>query len=871
MTDRSISIVRAIAGACLALIFIATALPAQAQNGANGQPVERDPITGRKVHSGDPVYLNFNNVKIEDTIPFITETTGKTVIPARAVMSNVITVVSERPLTRDEALNLLFVAFLELRVGVVESKDVIRIDTIDELVKRDIPVVGVRERLADRTDDGVIITKIFKPRYTAVGGLGEIFNEMVPDWADIQVDSTSNSMVAIVSVGLGKRLERMIEEIDQTPLNETRTFELRYADAATIADRILAFYAPEESAGGGGGGNRNQNVQFQGGRRVVQDTAGSGGGAGGTSVGGGDAFIPVRAVADTRNNLVTVQGSPELLDEIEKQIRLYWDREFNPEKEEIVKIYEVRYTDAVVVSNVLKEIMDQPATGGGGGRPAVQRDGAAAGGGGASAGTGSTRLADLYKIEPMPSVNRIVAIAKTSESFGILDGIIAQIDQPGMDIQPMIIELKHADAEELARELNVAFQHVGSNIGLEGRESGLSGFTGRRSTDAQDQAQNETPQQQTVVDFPWQRARPNENEAPVHELIGKVRVMPIFRQNALLIVGAPHYQDRVARMVEQLDRPGRQVLITAVIAEVQLDDLLALGLRWSRGPLGSPRDNQLGAGADFTGTENDFLANFFDTAVLNVNADLNVVLDALDRDSNLRVLSKPRIFTHDNEQANFFDGQDIQFVTNSLTDLQTGNLNNSFEFQQVGITLSTRPRITVNRDIDLEVNLRLSSLAPEATAAGGLIVNLRETRTRVVVEDGQTIVVSGILREAESQITRKVPVLGSIPLLGALFTSVENQTTRSELIAFITPIVVDNPSENDSLNEPFRHRLEDLQRPLKEQLRHPSETDHVWDTYRPVDRTPGPAPLPETPVVDEANIDAFQRPDFELVEEADGN
>ncbi|MCL4211422.1 MAG: hypothetical protein KJZ68_12270, partial [Phycisphaerales bacterium] len=191
--------------------------------------------------------------------------------------------------------------------------------------------------------------------------------------------------------------------------------------------------------------------------------------------------------------------------------------------------------------------------------------------------------------------------------------------------------------------------------------------------------------------------------------------------------------------------------------------------------------------------------------------------------------SQPRVFTHDNEQANFFDGQTIQFIESAITDIQSGNLNQTFEDKQVGIAMSARPRITSNRDVDLLVSLELSSLSPSTTAQGGLIVDRRRTETRVILQDRQTVVLSGILRETESDVKRKVPLLGDIPLFGALFTSLDKTKTRSELIAFITPIVVDNPSDSDAVLDPMRQRGEEMKRPLDQQLKQPGSPESVWN------------------------------------------
>jgi type II secretory pathway component GspD/PulD (secretin) len=138
----------------------------------------------------------------------------------------------------------------------------------------------------------------------------------------------------------------------------------------------------------------------------------------------------------------------------------------------------------------------------------------------------------------------------------------------------------------------------------------------------------------------------------------------------------------------------------------------------------------------------------------------------------------------------------------------------SFDYKAVGIQLRVRPRITMRRDVDLKVNLELSSIVPGQTLFGGAIVDRRETTTQLIVGNGQTVVISGILRKEDSDIVRKVPLLGDIPLLGALFRSTEKSKINTELLVFITPIVVDNGDEADELNEGYLKRLEERRKSL---------------------------------------------------------
>ena len=191
------------------------------------------------------------------------------------------------------------------------------------------------------------------------------------------------------------------------------------------------------------------------------------------------------------------------------------------------------------------------------------------------------------------------------------------------------------------------------------------------------------------------------------------------------------------------------------------------------------------------------------------NVNVNVLLQALAEKTGVSLISEPKIFTSDNQEASFFDGQDIPFITNSqITD--QGNTIQSFDYRAVGISLRARPRITVNGDVDLRVNVELSSIVPGQTLFGGFIVSRRETTTQLIVKDQQTIVISGIMRQEDTDIVRKVPILGDIPILNFLFRSKERTKINSELLIFITPVVVNNTSENEQMNVPYRERLDRL-------------------------------------------------------------
>ncbi|MGH7291021.1 MAG: type II secretion system protein GspD, partial [Myxococcota bacterium] len=421
-------------------------------------------------------------------------------------------------------------------------------------------------------------------------------------------------------------------------------------------------------------------------------------------------------------------------------------------------------------------------------------------------GSADVAVRGVFQIEAYPDSNRLIVISKTEENFAYLDAVIEAMDVPLNPNVPILVELGYADAGEVADLLNALLAEAGTGDSLPAREEGLTGGGieegpvagggggGDSGGTAGSQAGASTQAGQRR--FPWQSGRPRDDQSPESPLLGRVRIVPVFRLNALAILAPPEMRDKIRELVVQYDKPGRQVMISAIIAEVELNDAFAFGLRVSSGTITpASTENTIGMTMGFEGSRDNLIPELFTTSVLDVSANVNLLLQALAQKTNVRVLQEPRIFTSDNEEAAFFDGQDVPFIDQSQT-TDVGGITQSFSYQDVGVLLNVRPRITAQRDVDVELRLKLSNVVPGQTLFGGFILDRRETNTRVVVKDGQTIVISGILTDTESKVTRGVPFLMDIPLVGELFKSRDNSTIRTELIAFITPKVVEHPSLN---------------------------------------------------------------------------
>jgi general secretion pathway protein D len=824
---------------------------AEPQPAANGAATPAAPaapnqstVPSDRLFEEGPAYIVLKDEVIGDRIfSIIMQATGKVVIPVNPLSLNTkkVTVVHSAPVNRKDAYDLLVQALRYNDVGVVEMADIVIVGTIDDLMTRiELPVLDADVDIRYRKDKGSLVKKIFKLWKVKAEELGEQLVDQLPPYASLVIDANSNQLVVKADIGFCQHIQTLIEELDEVYVQpETRTFRLAHADAQQVADQITELFPPEDASTTSGGAQRTPRPP-RGSQQQSQPTAGSPPGP----------VIELRVTVSTQQNSVTVVGDPTDVEKIGYLIQTEWDL---PRSAGTSRIYTLYYTDPMKIAEMLNNLLG--GGGGSGGTRGVPRRTGGAGGAGGQGASVEQILSGIYQIEPYSDANQLIVFAKTEQCLDFLDGVIADLDQPSTIGLPFVIELKHANAIELSEELNALLSPAGSGVTIERPDEGLGGREegdGAGGTDGGGTA-GSSGGSAGQINFPWQRGgRQDQEQSDETSLIGKVRLVPIVRQNALAVLTTPPHREAVRELIEYFDQPGRQVVISAIIAAVQLTDDLALGIRFSSSDDilsgGGNRDNLLAGVFGFEGSEEDIFPDLFDTSVLNVNANINVVLQALAQKTNVRILQEPLIYTADNQEALFFDGQDIPFITNTTINTQ-GNPTDSFEYREVGVTLNVRPRITVERDVDLEILLELSNIVPGQTLFGGAIVDRRETRTHVIVQNGQTILISGIMRDEETKITRKVPGLGDLPLIGELFKSRENNTTTTELIAFITPHVIDNPSahDDDPAQQQYRDRLRGLDRPMKELEQERRENPLGRQLIEKVGAEKGERPAPERP------------------------
>jgi general secretion pathway protein D len=263
--------------------------------------------------------------------------------------------------------------------------------------------------------------------------------------------------------------------------------------------------------------------------------------------------------------------------------------------------------------------------------------------------------------------------------------------------------------------------------------------------------------------------------------------------NTLLISANPRYFKEVESVINELDLPQSQVLIQVVLAEVTLDGTYDLGVEWTY--TGKKGDYTYGVGTDFGVANSLTQLGGFSSAVSG--GDFHFLLRALQEDGRLEVLSRPQIVTADNKPASINVGQRIPLITDSRIDPQNNTIN-SFRYEDVGINMTVTPKISPDGFVKIDLTTTNSALSSSSIdinkSATVPIINQRRANTTVTVQSGQTVIVGGLIDTSDDRRIKKIPVLGNIPGLGALFRSTTSTRERKELLILLTPQVLVNPT-----------------------------------------------------------------------------
>lgn len=280
--------------------------------------------------------------------------------------------------------------------------------------------------------------------------------------------------------------------------------------------------------------------------------------------------------------------------------------------------------------------------------------------------------------------------------------------------------------------------------------------------------------------------------------------------NALVLLADPDMVATLEDIVRQLDVPRAQVMVEAAIVEVSGDISDALGVQWAvdaRGSTGGLGGVNFGNTGLSVGTvlqaaqdqrndvDNPIFDNLPDGAIIGLGTDsFGVLITALSANTKSNLLSTPSLLTLDHQKAEILVGQNVPFQSGSFTTSASGADNpfTTIERQDIGVTLKVTPHINEGASLRLEVEQEISSIAPttQGINAVDLITNKRSIKSTILAEDGQVIVLGGLIQDDVTQTDSKVPLLGDIPLLGRLFRSTKDTRIKRNLMVFLRPTVI---------------------------------------------------------------------------------
>jgi general secretion pathway protein D len=528
----------------------------------------------------------------------------------------------------------------------------------------------------------------------------------------------------------------------------------------------------------------------------------------------------VKIIAFPAMQQITVIAAPENMEKIRKQIA-DWDVPLNVEAVK-PRIIELRNSDPVQMAQLLTKLFsEENDTSRSFFRMYLYGD------------TGDQRkkiVGPLYgqlTFEAVQGTKKIIVISKIPQAYDVIEQLVLDLDRQEMAESPRVIQVKYADTEDLAERLNAMFNEAGTNARIRRTTQGIGQYSMDETTGNQGQnnARNaannnnsNNPNQSSPTEYtPWwsSGARRTTDEQPISNVIGHVRFVPDPRSKSILILAPREFQMSIADTIRELDVPGKQVMVKAVVIEIDHQDLTSLGVQLSSNPGGT---FSIGENAVTAVSQLEYLNQRGATKV-GLSTNITALIDFLVKKVNAQILNQQTLWTEDNDEASFFKGQKVAFQTNTSISETGGRATQSFEYQKVGMTLAVRPSITPEKNVDMIVTVLLSDLTGDQVN-GQPVRRVMETTTNMIVGDGQTLMLGGILFQTDSKIQRKVPLLGDLPLVGGLFRHNDVTKANNELIIFITPYVVAEGGElpagtAQQLEEP-KQRLEQVQGELKE-------------------------------------------------------
>jgi general secretion pathway protein D len=636
----------------------------------------------------DTVTLNFNNADIEGVVKLVSEITGRNFVLDPRVRGT-INIVSATPLSRALVYEVFLSALRLQGFAVVEERGVTKILPEADAKTQQGAAFGPQDR--SRSTGDRIQTQVFVLRYESASQLAPILRPLIAPGNAIGAYQSGNALVITDYASNLRRIEKIIDSIDQPSRTDGAAIPIRYASALDVAQTVNRLFAESAQAQGGGPADTTQRV-------IV--------------------------VADARSNTLFARSdNPSQLNKLRNLVAL----------------------------------LDTPTS-----------------------AAGNMHVIFLKNAEAVKIAETLRAVYSGETSGG-------QRSAPGGFTSGMA---------------------AGPPLGATGASPPLAGAPGATSS----------PPPSGAFASPFAGAL-----GPVSSSTGGI-VQADAATNSIIITAPDAIYNNLRAVVEKLDIRRAQVYVEALIAEVTANTAAEFGIQWQNlsgagtgntgtrvfggTNLGGPGQNILGiaqnpatAGRGLNiGVINGRVSIPGVGEILN----LGVLVRALETDNNANILSTPTLLTLDNEEARIIVGQNVPFITGQYALSGAATTPTPFqtiERRDVGLTLRIRPHISEGGTVRMQIFQEVSSIE-DRTNPAGVITNKRAVESTVLVDDGQIIVIGGLIQDDVRNATDKVPLLGDIPFLGSLFRYRTRSRNKTNLMIFLKPTLLRDARSADGVTGP---------------------------------------------------------------------
>jgi general secretion pathway protein D len=472
------------------------------------------------------------------------------------------------------------------------------------------------------------------------------------------------------------------------------------------------------------------------------------------------------------------------------------------------------------------------------GRPRAPRAVARAGAPGAAV-AGPEKI---FRVIPDQRSNALILVAARDEMTMALD-LIEKLDvrlPPGR-AQIHVYFLENALAEDLAKVLTAQAQELVRAVGQPA--------PGARAQPVPTPGAPPPPAPAATG--------PTSGVVPTATGERKITITPDKATNSLVVTAIPEDYQLLAEVIKKLDIPRRQVYVEAAVVEISLEKTRDLGVEF-RTTTDFENDSKQGFGGTSFGLINQAATDPFGLSGLAIGIiegtvtfggqtflNIGALIQAIQRTSDVNVLSTPHLLTTDNQEAEIVVASNIPFVT--ATSQTTVSTLTTIERKDVGIILRFTPQVSEGDKVTLKIFEEISAIQATVTAGidpaqVGPTTSKRTAKTTVVVDSKQTIVIGGLFRDDADSTEQKVPCIGDIPLLGKLFGRTQNNTRKTNLVIFLTPHIVRTAEDLKRIKEQVGEHHQKFKREQEIEGSQVDPTNPV--VLEPPPPTPGPTGTP---------------------------